>query len=237
MIICQLIRRRQMFDYERNFFHRSRVKEFLHDSWDFLTSKTGAFLIGVSAILVGSYQFYINKPILQYTAVTNNVISSKNENDFKVIVKSQEYKDLYQTNVTLINNGEQALAGSDVSKIGHDPIRIIIPQGAGVTHYTIDKNETSPAVSAHLEELDNAIIITFDFLNPDNQITATILHQNNVKGFKIVGTAVNVNEITPAWSEHDYLTAITAGLSLLCVLLLANILTKSQKKHNLLNRL
>ena len=163
--------------------------------------------------------------------------SSKNENDFKVIVKSQEYKDLYQTNVTLINNGEQALAGSDVSKIGHDPIRIVIPQGAGVTHFTIDKNETSPAVSAHLEELDNAIIITFDFLNPDNQITATILHQNNVKGFKVVGTAVNVNEITPAWNEHDYLTAITAGLSLLCVLLLANILTKSQKKHNLLNRL
>ena len=175
----------------------------MHNSWDFLTSKTGAFLIGISAILVGSYQFYINKPILQYTAVTNNVISSKNENDFKVIVKSQEYKDLYQTNVTLINNGEQALAGSDVSKIGHDPIRIVIPQDAGVTHYTIDKNETSPAVSAHLEKIDNAIIITFDFLNPDNQITATILHQNNVKGFKIVGTAVNVNEITPAWSEHD----------------------------------
>ncbi len=226
-----------MFGRHRYFFHHSRVKEFFSRSWDFLTSKTGAFLIGISAILVGSYQFYINKPILEYVAVTNNVISSNNDNDFKVIVKSQEYKDLYQTNVTLINNGEQALAGSDVSKIGHDPIRIVVPKDAGMTHFTIDKNQTSPAVTANLLEIDNSIIITFDFLNPGNQITTTILHKNNVGGFKIVGSAVNVNEITPAWSEHDILTSIIAALSLVSILLLANVLARSQKKHHRLNRL
>ena len=33
--------------------------------WDFLTSKTGAFIIGVSAIAVGWYQFYISRQILK----------------------------------------------------------------------------------------------------------------------------------------------------------------------------
>ena len=27
--------------------------------WDFFTSKTGAFIIGVGAIVIGMYQFYI----------------------------------------------------------------------------------------------------------------------------------------------------------------------------------
>lgn len=226
-----------MFGKHHYFFHQSKFKRFLHKSWDFLTSKTGAFLIGVSAILVGSYQFYINKPILKYSTATNNIISSQNSNDYKIVVKSQEYKDLYLTNITLINTGEQALAGVDVSKIGHDPIRILIPKDAGMTHYTINKNQTSQAVTAKLEKIGESILITFDFLNPDNQITTSILHQNNVDDFKIVGSAVNVNEVLPAWNEHDILSAITAGLSLICILLLANILNHSSKKKHRLNRL
>lgn len=226
-----------MFGTHHYFFHQSKFKRFLHKSWDFLTSKTGAFLIGVSAILVGSYQFYINKPILKYSTATNNIISSQNDNDYKIVVKSQEYKDLYLTNITLINTGEQALAGGDVSKIGHDPIRIIIPKDAGMTHYTINKNQTSQAVTAKLEKIGDAILITFDFLNPGNQITTSILHQNNVDDFKIVGSAVNVNEIIPAWNEHEILTVITAALSLICILLLANIMSRPQKKRNRFNKI
>lgn len=209
----------------------------MHGLWDFLTSKTGAFIIGVSAILVGSYQFYINKPILEYTASTSNIISSKNQNEYKVVVKSQAYNDLFQTNVTLINSGEQALAGSDVSKIGHDPIRIVIPQGAEMTHYTVDRNQTSPSVSAELEELGSDIIIRFDFLNPGNQITVSILHKNNVAGFKIVGSAVNVNEITKAWSEKQILRGVSITLGVICALLLINIIFRRSRKHFRLNKL
>ncbi len=225
-----------MFGQHRYFFHRSRFKRFLKHCWDFLTSKTGAFLIGVSAILVGSYQFYINRPILEYVTSTNNIISSNNKNDFKIIVKSEEYKDLYQTDVTLINSGEQALAGADVSKIGHDPIRIVIPKGAGVTHYTIDNNQTSPAVTAELEDIGSAIVIKFDFLNPGNQITVTVLHKNNTPDFKIVGSAVNVNEITRAWSRQQILTAVTGSLGVICLLLVLNLWRRS-RKHYRINKL
>lgn len=220
-----------MFEQRRYFFHHSKFKAFLHNLWDFLTSKTGAFIIGISAILVGSYQFYINKPILEYTANTSNIISSNNKNDFKVIVKSKEYEDLFQTDVTLLNSGEQALAGSDVSKVGHDPIRVVVPKDAGMTHYTVDNNQTSPSVTVHLEQLQNDILILFDFLNPDNRITVTILHENNVQGFKIVGSAVNVNEITEAWSEHKILKGVSITLGIICILLLINILRRSRQHH------
>lgn len=234
----EVLREEIMFDQHKLFFHKSRLKKFMNSSWDFWTSKTGAFLIGISAILVGSYQFYINKPILKYTTNTNNVISSNNKNDFKIIVKSQEYDNIYQTNVTLINTGEQALAGTDVSKIGHDPIRVVVPKDAGILHYTIDNNQTSQAVSGSLKELDGNIIINFDFLNPGNEITVTILHKNNVSGFKIVGSAVNVNEITEAWSERQILRAISGGLGVLCLLLLLNVLRRSIfQKHNRIYKL
>ena len=41
--------------------------------WDFFTSKTGAFIIGVGAIVIGMYQFYISKPILKYEAEHTNI--------------------------------------------------------------------------------------------------------------------------------------------------------------------
>lgn len=91
--------------------------------WDFLTSKTGAFIIGVSAIAVGWYQFYISRPILKYDTEALTFISSQNDNDYRVQVKGREYKDLYQTRVYLYNVGASALSGKDVSKPGHDPIQ------------------------------------------------------------------------------------------------------------------
>ena len=79
----------------------SRLKDFFQSIWNFLLSQTGTFLIGVSAIAVGTYQFYINKPILKYQTAVTNIVSSINDNEIKVTVKEKEYKDLYQTTVIL----------------------------------------------------------------------------------------------------------------------------------------
>ena len=200
----------------------SARKDYLHVMsmlWDFFTSKTGAFIIGVGAIVIGMYQFYISKPILEYESAHTNIISAADVSDLKVTVKEREYKDMYLTTLTLLNTGSQALDGGDVSKIGHDPIRIIVPEDARLV--------TSPAVSAKLVPYDGDIVIDFDFLNPDNQIAINLLHEKESDKFEIVGSAVNVNSISRAWSPVQKREMII-GILLVCFALyiFANILSR-----------
>ena len=184
---------------------KTAVKKFLIKLWNFLISNVGAFIIGISALLIGLYQYYVNRPIIEYDTITHNVISSQNNNHFQILVEGKNYPDLYQTIVLLENNGQQPLAGSDVSKIGHDPIRIIIPKDAGVVHVTLDSTLTSPSVSAHLQIEKQSIIITFDFLNPETQIAVSILHTNPQTGFKVVGSALGINSINHVLTDRQWL--------------------------------
>lgn len=181
----------------------SRLKDFLQSIWNFLISQTGTFLIGISAIAVGTYQFYINKPILKYQTAVTNIVSSVNDNEIKVTVREKEYKDLYQTTVILTNTGEQALAGEDVSKIGRDPIRIVIPPHIKIVSYVLDKNQTSSAVSIKLIPIKNAIVLDFDFLNPGSQIAVTLLHEDPNAVFTIRGSALNVTSIGRKWNKTE----------------------------------
>ena len=114
--------------------------------WNFWTSPTGAFILAVSAIALGYYQFYVSRPILRYQTNTVKLISSNNTNEYAVDVKGKKYKDLYLTKVYLYNQGEQALSGTDVSHIGHDPIRIEVPKDAMMQHYNLDNDETNTNV-------------------------------------------------------------------------------------------
>lgn len=185
--------------------------------WNFLTSPTGAFLLAVSAILIGYYQFYISRPILKYTTETTEISSSSGSDDFKIHINGKNYPKLYKTSVTLVNSGEDALSGSDVSAIGHDPIRIPIPPRVKIIHYGIDNSQTSSDVSAKLIRTDNAIVIEFNYLNPDNQITINMYSEDSYSNFSIVGSAVNVNQITQAWSSAEtqkFVISLIAGIIL-----------------------
>lgn len=198
------------------------VKKFLTKLWHFSISNVGAFIIGISALLIGLYQYYVNRPIIEYDTFTHSFISSQNNNRFKVLVDGKAYDNLYQTVVLLENNGQQPLAGSDVSKIGHDPIRIIVPQNAEMVHFTIDRTLTTPSVSARLKSYHNSIVITFDFLNPGTQIAVTILHVRSVKGFKVVGSALGINGIHHVLTDRQWLyiaIALMAGIYLLTLIL------------------
>ena len=204
-----------MFDFT------SKSKYIIAALWDFLTSKTGAFIIGVSAIAVGWYQFYISRPILKYDTETLNFISSQNENDYKVQVKGKEYKDLYQTRVYLYNVGASALSGSDVSKPGHDPIRLVVPKEAGMVHYTLDNTATTDAITAKINPVNDELVLDFDYLNPDYQIAVSVLHENPTDEIKITGSALNVNEITREWNDKDLKFWGLWGLGLLYFILVA----------------
>lgn len=199
----------------------SKSKYVIAALWDFLTSKTGAFIIGVSAIAVGWYQFYISRPILKYDTETLNFISSQNENDYKVQVKGKEYKDLYQTRVYLYNVGASALSGSDVSKPGHDPIRLVVPKEAGMVHYTLDNTATTDAITAKINPVNDELVLDFDYLNPDYQIAVSVLHENPSDDIKITGSALNVNEITREWNDKDLKFWGLWGLGLLYFILVA----------------
>ncbi len=177
------------------------LKKIITAIWDFWTSKTGAFLLAVSAIVIGWYQFYINRPILKYQSETISFISSQNDNQYKVSVKGADYQDLYLTKVILQNTGAAALSGSDVSQIGHNPIRVVVPKDAKMVHYTLDKTITTPDITANLKEVDGDLVMEFDFLNSDYQIGTSILHENQNVEFIVAGSALNVNEITREWSD------------------------------------
>lgn len=179
------------------------IKKIITAIWNFWTSKTGAFLLAVSAIVIGWYQFYINRPILKYETETISFISSQNDNDYKVNVKGKEYKDLYLTRVTLQNKGASALSGQDVSKIGHNPIRIVVPKDAKMVHFTLDRTITTPDITSNLKPVDGGLVIEFDFLNSDYQIGASILHENPNAEFKVRGSALNVNSISREWSDKQ----------------------------------
>ena len=188
--------------------------------WNFLTSPTGAFLIAVSAILIGYYQFYISRPILKYTTETTEISSASGSDDFKIHINGKDYPKLYKTAVTLSNTGEDALAGSDVSSLGHDPIRIPIPPRVKILYYGINNAETSSDVSAKLIKTDNAIVIEFNYLNPDNQITVNMYSEDNYDKFEILGSAVNVNRITQAWSPEQTRKFIIGTIALMVVTML-----------------
>lgn len=200
----------------------SVLKKFLNKLWHFMISNVGAFVIGFSALVIGVWQYYVNRPILKYDTASHSFISSQNDNNFKVIVENKEYNDLYQTIVILKNNGQQALDGKDVSQIEHDPIRIVVPHNAEMVHFTLDKVLTSDAVTAQAKLYDGNIILSFDFLNPGDQIAVTILHKQPSDGFYITGSALGVTDIKRVWTEKEILALIVGlmlGLYLLTMIL------------------
>ncbi|MBQ8676849.1 MAG: hypothetical protein IJ529_00070 [Alphaproteobacteria bacterium] len=208
------------------------LKKTITALWDFLTSKTCAFLLAVSAIVIGWYQFYISRPILKYFSETVNIISSRNDNAYELKIRGKKYDDVYQTKIILQNKGAAALSGADVSKIGHNPIRVVVPEQARMLHYTLDKSLTTPDLTAKLQEYNNDIVITFDFLNPDYQIGIAILHQTPQVRFSIAGSALNVNQITREWNDRQVKYWSFAALSLLYLILIGvYIFNHWRKRH------
>lgn len=210
---------------------RHIIKDILNSIWSFWTSPTGAFILAVSAIALGYYQFYISRPLLRYETNTVKLISSNNTNKYEVDIEGHKYKNLYLTKVYLLNQGEQALSGSDVSHIGHDPIRIEIPEEAKMRHYNIDIDETTGAITAKVIPYGKDLILNFDFLNPDYQYVVNILHENPTEDIIVTGSALNVNKITRAISDRELKSWLIWGLGALYLLLIIRYVIKKVWKH------
>ena len=128
---------------------------------------------------------------------------AKKKQYMQIHINGKDYPKLYKTEISLTNTGEEALSGGDVSTIGHDPIRIIIPPRVRILHYGLDNEETSKDVSVELIPIEGAIIIKFNYLNPNNKITVDLYSEDSYSGYEIQGSAVNVNQITQAWTDEQ----------------------------------
>ena len=202
------------------------IRDFMRAMWGFWTSPTGAFILAVSAIALGYYQFYISRPILRYNIVTTKLISSKNENAYKIEVDGKSFDDLYLTKVYLYNQGGEALSGGDVSRIGKDPIRIEVPKNADMKHYNIDNEETSEAITAEIVPYGEDLVLNFDFLNPQYQYVVNILHCNFSDNIKVRGSALNVNEIKKTISGRELKSMLIWGLGGVYLLLIIRYILK-----------
>lgn len=203
----------------------------LNSIWNFWTSPTGAFILAVSAIALGYYQFYVSRPILRYDTEMTKLISSNNSNEYEVAVKGKKFRDLYLTKVYLFNQGEQALSGSDVSRVGHDPIRIEVPKEAGMQHFNLDNDETTGAITANVIPYGKNLILNFDFLNPDYQYVVNILHEKPTDGIVVKGSALNVNKITRAIGDREFKIWLGVGVGVLYVLLITRYVLKKVLKN------
>ncbi len=220
-----------MFESKVKKEEKKLFRDFMKAIWRFWTSPTGGFILAVSAIALGYYQFYISRPILRYDLNTVKLISSKNTNDYAVVVGGKKYQDLYLTKVYLYNFGKEALSGLDVSHVGRDPIRIEVPSEVGMQHYNIDNEETTKAISAEIMPYGESLVLNFDFLNPEYQYVVNILHTNPSYNIKVLGSALNVNGIKRAISGRELKHILILGLCLIYFILILRYVIK-KRKHN-----
>jgi hypothetical protein len=205
----------------RHGFHR------VYDEiWEFWTSPTGAFILAVTALALGYYQFYVSRPILRYETKAMKLISDANDNAYEVDIHGKKYKNLYLTKVYLYNIGDAALSGGDVSQIGHDPIRITIPKEAALQHFNLDNDETSSAITAEVVPYGEDLILNFDFLNPNYQYVVNLLHEAPTDKIEVTGSALNVNAISKVQSDKELKNWFLWGLSVLYLLLIIRYITK-----------
>ena len=209
-----------MFTKSEKVKEKRLIRDVLKSVWNFWTSPEGAFILAVSAMALGYYQFYISRPILRYDTNTIKLISSSNSNNYTVDILGKKYQDLYLTKVYLYNQGKQALSGSDVSRIGHDPIRIEVPDEAKLQHFNLDNEETTASITAEILPYGKDIVLTFDFLNPDYQYVVNLLHEAPSDNIIVTGSALNVSEITRAISGRELKNLLIWGLGTLYVLLI-----------------
>ena len=188
---------------------------------EFFFSAEGAFVVGVTGLVLAYYFYYINKPILEYDTNTTKIVSDSNESGIVVQVNGKEYQNLYMTSVVLQNSGGVGLSGKDVSPVGDEPVRIIFPPKNKIVAYHIDNDKTSDEISSKLIPSDNELIIEFNYINPDSKITVNIVHEENAADFLMKGNALNVDNISPKSEVNKFNYLCWGALAILFLLMYA----------------
>lgn len=151
--------------------------------WQTILSISGIILTIFFGIL--SYVFYrkgIKKKKLLITSNSTILISEdlSNYNGLKISYNNEEVKTLTSTSITIRNIGNDVIEDTDITP--SDPIIITTTN----KFLSTDSDEyqvisSNKKVSTSLQKInDSKLQLSFDFLNPKNELSVTLLHNGDI---------------------------------------------------------
>lgn len=151
--------------------------------WQTILSISGIILTIFFGIL--SYVFYrkgIKKKKILVTSDSTILVSEdlSNYNGLKISYNNEEVKTLTSTTITVRNIGNDIIEASDIAP--SDPIIITTTNkflSINSDEYKI--NSSNKKITTSLQKIDDSKLqLTFDFLNPKNELSITLLHNGDI---------------------------------------------------------
>ena len=167
------------------------------DIWQILTI-TMAIATAVSLIVACiSYYKPRKRQKLLYQTTTIQYFEEDDytlPSDAIMTFQGQKVARLTKAMLILWNGGIDALRGEDI--VQHDPIRISLSATGKILDYSIiggtnDGNRVVVQIPSHSQ---NELIVTYDYLNPNDGAVIQVLHDAKQRDPTVVGTAKGLSE-------------------------------------------
>ena len=167
------------------------------DIWGILT----VIMAVVTAIsLILAYFAYFKPRKRQKLLYQSAAIQYFEENDYTLpsdvvmTFEGQKVARLAKAVLILWNGGTDVLRGEDI--VQHDPIRIRLPTTGRILSSTIvgATNETNRVLAEVLSQTQNEVLVTYDYLNPNDGVVIQVLHDAKQRHPIVVGEAKGLSE-------------------------------------------
>lgn len=161
----------------------------------------GGIVVGLVGIIISVFLYFRskNKKVLEYHTNSFQLISKKinNISDISIKIDNQSVDDLVLTTIKFINAGNQVIASSDFAVL--EPLGIIFKNNFFGSQQRFQCSADNPNSLPSIKIIDDkTLYIEFDFLNPKQSFSVTILHKGS---FEIIGDLKGGKKL----EYHDYL--------------------------------
>lgn len=155
----------------------------MNSNWQTILSISGIILTIFFGIL--SYVFYrkgIKKKKLLITSNSTVLVSEdlSNYNGLQISYNNEEVKTLTSTTITIRNIGNDVIESTDITP--SDPIVILTSNKfLSINGEEYKVASSNKKVTTSLQKInDSKLQLSFDFLNPKNELSITLLHNGNI---------------------------------------------------------
>lgn len=152
-------------------------------NWQTILSISGIILTIFFGIL--SYVFYrkgIKKKKLLITSNSTILVSEdlSNYNGLQISYNNEEVKTLTSTSITIRNIGNDVIENTDITP--SDPIVITTTNKfLSINGEEYKVTSSNKKITTSLQKIDDSKLqLSFDFLNPKNELSITLLHNGNI---------------------------------------------------------
>lgn len=155
----------------------------MNTNWQTILSISGIVLTIFFGVL--SYVFYrkgIKKKKLLITSNSTILVSEdlSNYNGLQISYNNEEVKTLTSTSITIRNIGNDVIEISDITP--SDPIVITTTNKfLSINGEEYKVTSSNKKITTSLQKIDDSKLqLSFDFLNPQNELSITLLHNGNI---------------------------------------------------------